>query len=105
MFPALYESRLSWKNLISTIGATAGGALMGAGIGARTGALFGEVGGPFGAVIGAGVGAVVGGAIGGVSGGLKMVGYLPIEIKPIVRVKFSSWKKYRKTDRYDRIPK
>ena len=94
MFPALFEARFSWKGMMSTIGATVGGVLVGAGIGAGTGAIFGEVAGPLGAVVGAGVGAVVGGTIGGIGGGLKMAaGTIPVEINPIVKIKFRKWKK------------
>ena len=93
MFPALFESRLSWKTMMSMVGTVKDGALVGTGVGAGAGAVFGEVTGPAGAAVGAAVGLVAGGAIGGTGAGQNFSGTFPVEIKPIVMIKFRKWKK------------
>jgi hypothetical protein len=93
MFPALFEVRLSWKDLQAALGGMSGGAAVGVGVGAGVGAVFGEILGPIGAAVGAGIGAGVGGVIGGVSGvGVGTATFHVVSIKRILRIKYKKWK-------------
>lgn len=93
VFPALFEVRLSWKDLQASLGEMGGGAAMGVGIGVGAGAVFGEILGLVGAAVGAGVGAGVRAAIGGVSGiGIGMATFQLVKIKRILKIKYKIWK-------------
>lgn len=88
MFPALFEVRYSWKDLVAAMRGVIIGAGFCAGIGAIAGAPFGFVGAAIGATIGTGIGAWIG-TVTGVGAGVLVFNLA--KTKSILKIRYIKW--------------